>query len=90
MANLVRHHFGWVGTGFHPGVEHVWRFGPISFGVVVYATAHPVQLIPRETMVKDFRVHVDGAGNRSFLCTVRNTGANTINGYGMDFSVVSN
>lgn len=89
MANLTRHHFGWVGHGFHPGVEHAWWFGPISFGEVVYVTAHPVGR-SREAMVKDIRAHVDNAGNRTLLFTVRNTGANTINGYGLDFSVVSN
>lgn len=89
MAQLVRHHFGWVGQGFQPGVEHNWWFGPISFGDVVYVTANPVSLVPREAMVKDIRVHVDQAGNRTLLFTVRNTGVNTINGYGLDFSVVS-
>lgn len=89
MANLERHHFGWVGHGFDPGAEHHWWFGPIAFGEVVQVTAHPVQLVPRQAMVKDIRTQVDAGGNRTLLFTVRNTGVNTINGYGLDFSVVS-
>jgi hypothetical protein len=93
MANLVRHHFGWVGHGFEPGVEHGWWFGPISFGTVVYVTAHPIGRSPErspEAMVKDIRTRVDNTGNRTLLFAVRNTGANSIVGYGLDFRVVSN
>lgn len=89
MANLARHHFGWVGQGFNPGIEHHWWFGPIAFGDVVYVTAHPARLVARQAMVKDIRTHIDDAGNRTLLFTVRNTGVNTINGYGLDFSIVS-
>ena len=89
MADLARHHFGWVGHGFDPGVEHHWWFGPIAFGDVVHVTAHPVQRVAREAMVKDVRARVDAAGTRTLRFTVRNTGANTISGYGLDFSIVS-
>lgn len=89
MAKLVRHHFGWVGHGFNPGIEHHWWFGPIAFGDVVNVTAHPTQLVTREAMVKDVRTRVDSSGSRTLRFTVRNTGASAINGYGLDFSVVS-
>ncbi len=89
MANLRRHHFGWVGHGFHPGVEHRWWVAPINFGEVLHVTAHPVTLMAREVMVKELRTHVDRAGKRTLFFTVRNTGPNVINGYGVDVSVVS-
>lgn len=88
MAQLAHHHFGWVGHGFDPGVEHHWWFGPVLFTDVVNVLAHPVARLPRETLVKDIRVHADGSGNATLLFTIRNTGANTIPGYGVDFSVV--
>jgi hypothetical protein len=89
MADLARHHFGWVGNGFHPGVEHHWWFGPIAFGDVVQVTAHPVQRDAREAMVKDVRTRIDADGRRTLRFTVRNTGDNAITGYGLDFSIVS-
>jgi hypothetical protein len=89
MANLARHHFGWVGHGFHPGVEHHWWFGPVAFGTVVHVTPHATQLNARELMATNVRTRIDDAGSRTLRFTVRNTGANTINGYAVDFSVVS-
>jgi hypothetical protein len=89
MADLAHLEFSWVGNDFDPGVEHSWWFGPISFGDVVYVTAHPVSRISREAMVKDIRVH-DDAGWRTLLFTVRNTGVNNISGYGVHISVINN
>lgn len=89
MADLHRSHFGWVGTGFHPGAEHHWWVAPIQFGEVLQATAHPAGQVPREVMVKDLRTRVGDGGKRVLFFTVRNTGPNTINGYGVDVSIVS-
>jgi len=91
MANLVRHHFGWGGHGFNPGVEHAWWFGPVSSSDVMYVTAVPVKGAPwsRELMVKDMRIYVaNGASDWLFLFTVRNTGLNSVPAYGLNFSVV--
>lgn len=90
MADLARHHFGWVGHGFAPGATHHWWFGPIAFGDVVHVTVHPVRLTDREAMVERVRTRVDAAGTRTLRFTVRNTGSNSINGYGLDFSIVRN
>jgi hypothetical protein len=92
MANLVRHHFGWVGNGFNPGVEHNWRVGPVSFDEVLNVTAIPVKGAPRssELMVKDVRVLNNPARvGWTLLFTIRNTGLNPVSGYGFNLSVVS-
>lgn len=76
------------GPRLPPGGEHHWWFDRVGFTDVANVTAHPVKLMPRETMVKDVRVHVDQSGNATLRFIVRNTGVSTINGYGVDFSVV--
>lgn len=90
MASLSRTFLTWVGSGFNPGVEHYWWSTPADYGNAVGITAHAVSLIgvSREIAVKDVRTHVDAAGNRTMLFTVRNTGTSNIPGYGIGFSYV--
>lgn len=88
MAQLSHHSLSWVGYGFNPGSEHSWWAGPIPYDTVVDATAHAVQLLDREIMVKDIRTHVDVNGNRVVYLTVRNTGFNNIPGYSLNLSLV--
>jgi hypothetical protein len=89
MAQLSYHSFGWVGHGFHPGAEHSWWFGPVNRDEVLHVTPIPTTAMPTEIMVKDERIRNNpGTNEWTFLFTVRNTGPNTIPGYGLRFSVV--
>ena len=88
MANLSYWSGSWVGDGFDPGVEHYWWMGPIGYAEVIGVTAHAVQRLDRELMVKDVRTHVDDAGNRVLYITVRNTGTNNVPGYTVNYSFV--
>lgn len=89
MARTAFGSLSWVGNGFNPGVEHYWWTTPADFGIVVSITGHAVARLDREIAVKDVRTHVDEAGNRVMLFTVRNTGLSNIPGYGLAFSYIS-
>ena len=89
MANVSYGSLSWVGDGFDPGSEHYWWSTPANYGDVISITAHAVSRLDREIAVKDVRTHVDPAGHRVMLFTVRNTGSNNIPGYALGFSYVA-
>jgi hypothetical protein len=89
MATVSYWSGSWVGSGFNPGVEHYWIMWPVNYNQVNAVTAHAVQRLERELMVKDVRTEVDPAGGRRLFFTVRNTGPNNVPGYAMNFSFVS-
>ena len=93
MAQLTRQSFGWVGHGFTPGAEHIWRIlGPEPpFSSVINATAHAVQLtgVERAIIAKEVRTIVLTNGRRAFDVTVRNIGNTNIPGYNVAFSYVT-
>jgi hypothetical protein len=88
MATVSYYAGSWVGSGFDPGVEHYWMTFPAFYDEVVNITAHAVQRLERELMVKDIRTEVDPQGGRRYFFTVRNTGPNNIPGYTINHSFV--
>ena len=89
MAKIQYWSFSWVGYGFVPGSQAGWRVGQFSYSDIVYATPQPVGNFDRGMVVRSLETVVDAQGNRYVDVLLENTGPNIINGYAVNFSIVS-
>jgi hypothetical protein len=96
MANVSYWFGSWVssqGNDLVPGDSHEWIMWGFNYGDAMSVSAHPVvllnALVERTLSVEDVRVESDLSGNRLYF-TIRNTGSNSVPGYGMGFSMISN
>lgn len=83
----------WVsaeGGDLNPGQAHSWIFWGFGYGDAVAVSAHPVTNNVDERILQVENVRVEaGSGGRRLFFTVRNAGVNSIPGYGMGFSMIS-
>ncbi|WP_299590641.1 hypothetical protein [Mucilaginibacter sp.] len=86
---------GWESGGspdLRPGETHNWTFWGFKYGDAVSVTAHPVVLInyleERVLNIENVRIEGDLSGSRLYF-TVRNSGSNSVPGYGLGFSIIS-
>jgi hypothetical protein len=85
----------WVsmeGYPMSPGDVHYWEASPLGYLEAWSVTAVPIAGGEDPTAilsVEDVRVIADASGSRGFLFNVKNVGTSYIDGYGMNFSIIS-
>ena len=95
MANVAFYFFGWVSTNgdMAPGDVHNWWSASYAYGDAISLTASPVIGDPggpvRELTVSNVRMDGNNNGTRTLLWSVKNTGTQSIQGYGIGISVVN-
>jgi hypothetical protein len=95
MANVSYWQASWVsmeGYPMSPGDVHYWEASPLGYLEAWSVTAVPIAGDEDPTAilsVEDVRVIADASGSRGFLFNVENVGTSYIDGYGMNFSIVS-
>jgi hypothetical protein len=95
MANVSYWQASWVsmeGYPMSPGDVHYWEASPLGYLEAWSVTAVPIAGGEDPTAilgVEDVRVIADASGSRGFLFSVKNVGTSYIDGYGMNFSIVS-
>jgi hypothetical protein len=94
MANVSYWQASWVsmeGYPMSPGDVHYWEASPLGYLEAWSVTAVPIAGGEDPTAilsVEDVRVIAD-ASSRGFLFNVKNVGTSYIDGYGMNFSIIS-
>jgi hypothetical protein len=95
MANVSYWQASWVsmeGYPMSPGDVHYWEASPLGYLEAWSVTAVPIAGSEDPTAilsVEDVRVIADASGSRGFLFNVKNVGTSYIDGYGMNFSIIS-
>ena len=95
MANVSYWQASWVsmeGYPMSPGDVHYWESSPLGYLEAWSVTAVPIAGGEDPTAilsVEGVRVIADASGSRGFLFNVKNVGTSYIDGYGMNFSIVS-
>src|SRR5450631_4251061 len=95
MANVSYWQASWVsmeGYPMSPGDVHYWEASPLGYLEAWSVTAVPIAGGEAPTAilsVEGVRVIADASGSRGFLFNVKNVGTSYIDGYGMNFSIVS-
>jgi len=95
MANVSYWQASWVsmeGYPMSPGDVHYWEASPLGYLEAWSVTAVPIASDEDPTAilgVEDVRVIADASGSRGFLFNVKNVGTSYIDGYGVNFSIIS-
>jgi hypothetical protein len=95
MASVSYWQASWVsmeGYPMSPGDVHYWEASPLGYLEAWSVTAVPIAGGEDPTAilsVEDVRVIADASGSRGFLFNVKNVGTSYIDGYGMNFSIIS-
>ena len=95
MANVSYWQASWVsmeGYPMSPGDVHYWEASPLGYLEAWSVTAVPIAGGEDPTAilsVEGVRVIADASGSRGFLFNIKNVGTSYIDGYGMNFSIVS-
>jgi hypothetical protein len=95
MASVSYWQASWVsteGNEMSPGDVHYWSASPVGYLEVWSVTAVPVvggEDPPQILRVEDVRITSDPSGVHSMLFNVKNVGSSYIDGYGMNFGIIS-
>ena len=95
MANVSYWQASWVsmeGYPMSPGDVHSWLAVPLGYLEDWSVTAVPVsggEDPPQILSVENVRISADASGGWTFLFNVKNVGTSYIDGYGMNFSIIS-
>jgi hypothetical protein len=95
MANVSYWQASWVsmeGYPMSPGDVHYWEASPLAYLDAWSVTAVPIAGDDDPTAilsVEGVRVIADASGSRGFLFNVKNVGTSYIDGYGMNFSIIT-
>jgi hypothetical protein len=95
MATVSYWQASWVsmeGYSMSPGDVHYWEAIPLGYLEAWSVTAVPIASDEDPTAilgVENVRVIADASGSRGLLFNVKNVGTSYIDGYGMNFSVIS-
>ena len=95
MANVSYWQASWVsmeGFPMSPGEVHYWWAVPVGYLEDWSVTAVPVaggEDPPQILSVGDVQVTADASGGHTFLFSVKNVGTSYIDGYGVDFEIIS-
>jgi hypothetical protein len=95
MANVSYWQASWVsmeGSEMSPGEVHNWWAVPVGYLEVWSVTAVPVaggEDPPQTLSIGDVQVTADASGGHTFLFSVKNVGNSYIDGYGVNFGIIS-
>lgn len=95
MANVSYWQASWVsmeGSEMAPGDVHYWWAVPVEYLETWSVTAVPIAGgdAPSQILrVEDVRITADASGGHTFLFNVENVGSSYIEGYGINFGIIS-